>query len=363
MPDISRALSRFLDLSRQNSVLMVVPRYKPAIGGIEKHVERVTGRLKRLGIDITILTASHKAGLAEREEGNPEIVRMPVGYDKSPIHAFWWMLKNRKWILQNRLIHFHGTVQILFWYLPLILLKPGKPLYATFHGFERDPVPFYWILFRKIARLLVRGSICIGHFIPDIYGIKCDFVINGAVAGQTIEQKNGTGAVFAGRLEPDTGFQEHLEALRLLKQEKGRELALSVCGTGSLMDYAQQFAEKNRLDIRLLGWVEDVWEIIAKSKIMLAGGYLSILEAMSLGLPVIGIATSKLKHLYLMSIIREEGPLSLQNHPRGVAEEIDRILENPELYSNISEQSRRFASRKSWRTMVKHYLHLWMDKM
>ena len=58
---------------------MVVPRYKPAIGGIEKHVERVTGRLKQLGIDITILTASHKAGLAEREEGNPEIVRMPVG--------------------------------------------------------------------------------------------------------------------------------------------------------------------------------------------------------------------------------------------------------------------------------------------
>ena len=271
------------------------------------------------------------------------------------------MLKNRKWILQNRLIHLHGTVQILFWYLPLILLKPKIPLYATFHGYERDPVPFYWIFFRKIARLLVKGSICIGHFIPDIYGIKCDFITNGAVRRQATEQNERNGAVFAGRLELDTGFQEHLEALRVLKQEKGREITLRVCGTGSLMNYAKNFAEKNQLDVRLLGWVDNVWKIIAKSEIMLAGGYLSILEAMSTGCPVIGIAPSRLKHSYLMSIIKEGGPLSLQTRPSGVAEEIDRLLRDAELYSKISERSRKFALKRSWRRMAEHYLKLWRN--
>ena len=77
-------------MKNRTSVLMVAPRYRPAIGGVEKHIEQVIERLAKLGMKITVLTKSHKSDLKNQEETKGvRILRMPFGWDRNPFLIYF----------------------------------------------------------------------------------------------------------------------------------------------------------------------------------------------------------------------------------------------------------------------------------
>ena len=343
-------------------ILMVVPRYKPAIGGLEKHVEKVCKGLLAKGHKLTILTSNHSQDLlAEECIDGISIIRLPYGIDRNPILSYLWILKNRRKFTDFDLVHVHDPLPLLLWYFPLLILRKHLPVYATFHGFERDPVPVIFRIIRKIARKLVKRVLCIGRFIENIYDVRCDAVSIGAVELVPPSAGKRTGLVFVGRLEDDTGILEFMQALVLLKEKHKITVQLTVCGSGSLATSLETFVQEKGLDVHFKGLVDDPVSVMSTSTIDLAAGYLSILEAMAAGLPVIAIAKSPLKFDYYRQVIVEGGPLSIQTTPEGIAREIARLESDNELLKTISNRGLVFAKEMTWTRVINCYLKLWQS--
>ncbi len=339
---------------------MVVPRYKPAIGGLEKHVEKVCKGLLGKDHKLTILTSSHSHDLlAEECIDDISIIRIPYEIDRNPILSYLWILRNRRKFTDFDVVHVHDPLPLLLWYFPLLVLRKQMPVYATFHGFERDPVPVIFRIIRKIARKLVKRVLCIGRFIENTYDVQCDAVSIGAVESVPPSTGKRTGIVFVGRLEEDTGILEYMQALVLLKEKHKISIPLTICGSGSLSSSLETFVQENGLDVHLKGLVDNPVSIMSSSTIALAAGYLSILEAMAAGLPVIAIAKSSLKFDYYRQVIVEGGPISIQTTPEGIAREIVRLERNKELSNTISNRGLTFAQQMTWTRVINCYLKLW----
>ena len=339
---------------------MIAQRYRPSIGGVERHLEAISKHLTQKGLKVTVLTSSHLRGLPRLEsEDGVEVVRIPFGWDRNPTLVYLWVLKNRKILSNYNIVHVHDPLPLFLWYLPLLVMNYATPVHATFHGFERDPVPAIFKLLRRIARWLVSGAICIGHFIPEIYGVNCDVILTGATSCVDLVEQPRNGAVYVGRLEQDTGLLEYIKAIAILKEMHGIEMPLTLCGKGGLQREASNLAMSKGVAMEQMGLVSNPQTVMNSNQLCLAAGYLSILEAMSLGLPVIGIAGSSLKAAYLKGVLKDGGPISIQTTPEGVAREIARIIKDPHLAARISERGKRFASKMSWVRMTRAYLDLW----
>ncbi|GAG77403.1 unnamed protein product, partial [marine sediment metagenome] len=204
-----------------------------------------------------------------------------------------------------------------------------------------------------------RRVICIGNFIEKTYRVCCDRVLVGAVEKMNIPERPRDGLVFVGRVESDTGVISYLDVLQNLELNHGVRTHLTVCGGGTLELELVSRAEEISVDLRLKGVVAEPSEIVGSAQVCLAGGFLSILEAMSLGVPVVALAETELKWRYYLSMKSAGGPISIQTTPEGVAQEIDRLLTNPSLNQYISTKGKNFASTLTWERIILEYLTLW----
>ncbi|MFW9850622.1 MAG: glycosyltransferase family 4 protein [Candidatus Thorarchaeota archaeon] len=343
------------------SLLMVSPRYLPAIGGVEKHVHTLAKRLLKRGITVTILTVSHSSELKTMEfiEGI-KILRMPYSYSRVPVLGWLWVLKHIRKFENHDVIHFHDTIPLLFWGVPLLLLYAFRRVAVTFHGYEKDPVPLRFLLLRKIASKLISNTLCIGSFIESIYGIKCRKKTVGAVTQNKIEPRNSSNiAIYLGRLEEDTGILEYIEAIRILREKHGFKLPIRVIGGGSLRDTIERKSREYGITIELLGVVGKPDPFLADSKFCFASGYLSILEALSNNVPVIGLAKTPLRHKYLLSMKTAGAPISIQQSAEFVADEMAHLLTNRKLYSKIQVAGRKFTIKMSWEELERMYIKMW----
>ncbi len=344
-------------------MIMITPRYAPAIGGVERHVSRVVEQLARRGYETTVLTVSHDIRLASRERvGHAYILRIPPSQcARVPLNALWWILLRLRDLASYDIVHFHDVTTLL-WGLPLIICRLRRRVFITFHGFERDPVPVIWRAIRRMVARLVEGTMCVGQFIRQQYQVNCDEVTLGAVETVPQDVRGNGGAIFVGRLERDTGVLEHIRALEILKTKHNIDLSLLVCGSGRLSDAIHKRAISSGLSVNLLGVVRDTTVFMRQSSICLAGGYLSILEALSLGLPVIGIAVTPLKMAYLRSMRDAGAPISIQTTPEGVAREILRVLRDGALCQSLAMRGRAFAATRTWERVMEQYIDLWSNR-
>lgn len=101
--------------------------------------------------------------------------------------------------------------------------------------------------------------------------------------------------VFAGRLDKLKGIDFLFEAWKLMGKEASK---LIVCGTGPMEDWCKRFIRENDVNIEMRGFVpnDEALKIIANSRALVLptqwyeGFPMSIVEAFSVGTPVIGSA-------------------------------------------------------------------------
>jgi glycosyltransferase involved in cell wall biosynthesis len=229
----------------------------------------------------------------------------------------------------------------------------------TFHGYEQDPVSMLWRVIRHLASKIAKGSLCIGKFIEDVYGIECDRLSIGAVQKMEKQLPESSGLIYVGRVEPDTGIMSYVEALQILRRKYNLTVPLTVCGEGSLSEDIRRIAQHSGLDITLKGLVDNPAEYIDGSLASLSAGYLSILESMMMGVPVIGMARTYLRHRYLLAVRDAGGPISIQTSASGIADEILRLYRDDSLQENLSHRSRRFAEKQSWERLADLYVKMW----
>src|SRR6266404_2210228 len=177
--------------------------FYPHIGGVEKHVMEISKRLIKKGHEVTVITEMpaavsdskkrllrfEKLELALTESVNGiKIYRIfNGGEDKFKKFRIWKEMLRLQKVIQNAdVVHCHD---VFFWYLPFRFLYPQKPVYTTFHGYERYPITKSAIRVRKLSEKLSWGNICIGDFIPKWYGTKATIVSYGGVDVKRIDSR------------------------------------------------------------------------------------------------------------------------------------------------------------------------------
>lgn len=279
-------------------VLFFTRRFYPHVGGVEKHVLRVSQKLIKKGYGVTVLTEKHKKSLKSKEDYKEiQIVRLPnFAEGKFKKFRIWkWLWSNRDLFKNADTIHAHD---VAYWWFPFKFIYPHKSFFTTFHGYETVfPPASSAVRQRRLAARISRGTINVGDYIKKWYGTSSDYVVYGGVdpvkkLKSDVKNKSSKFKIlFIGRLEKDIGVDIYLEALENLKKQ-GVSYELIMCGDGS---YRAKFAKLGEVH----GFVSNLASNIGKSDVVLASSYLSILEVLSYNKSVAAVYTNPLKKDYL----------------------------------------------------------------
>ncbi len=340
-------------------ILMLAPLFPPHIGGVEKHVKRLSEELIKKGHEVTVVTKKHDQCLPDFEElSKIKVYRFP----KMRLPKVWfWIYKHRNLIKETDIIQCHDFSTFIYWYLPFRFLCPFKPIFITFHGYEGIvPIPRKVLLLRKITEYLTNGNICVGDYIPKWYGTKATFISYGGVdVPPTVSNMDCNGAIFIGRLEKDTGIMTYINALKILKGKYGINLKVDICGDGSLKGMIEKIIKENKLNVELYGFVENLFDYLNKIKFAFVSGYLAILEAMINKKLVFAIYENELKKDYLILMQNSKSMIVVASSPEELAEKIAYYHKNPEKTKEKIIKAYLFAKEQTWTKVVNTYLKLW----
>ncbi len=235
--------------------ILFLARHKlPHVGGVERHIERITKSLRK---------RRHKIIIVSKEN-----IKYPHVKFLGLFYIWFWLFKNRGLIEQSNIIHCHD---VFIWYLPFRFIYPSKPVYTTFHGWEGIyPIPLKNILIKRLSAYLSWGNICVGKYIEKYYGIRADIITYGGIekTGNLRIEKIKNLIVYVGRLEKDTGVPQFLKWLKGNKKHK-----IDFCGDGSLRKECEKYGVVH-------GFV-DPKPFLARAEHCVPGGYLSYIEAKS----------------------------------------------------------------------------------
>ncbi len=339
---------------KNKKILFLTRLFYPHVGGVERHIEFLNKELVKSGHEITVLSGAHKKYLKKEETyKGVQIIRLryPVLKFVGLLVIWFEMLKNIKHFIRADIIHIHD---VFIWYLPLRILYPRKHIYMTFHGYPDYPIPKVAIYFQKIAQRFTSGNISVGDFIPKWFGTKADIITYGAVDTSKFKpvrkKKFKYDAVFASRLDEQTGILAYLDAIKVLKR-KGVDFNLVVLGEG------KYFKEARKLTVTK-GFVKDPSKYFSDSKYAFVNRYLGILEAFVSKKLVFAVYDNPIKKDYLLMTPYKDW-LVIEKSPKKLAERIVYYMEHPKKTQFMIESAYNWAKTCTWRKMADNYEKLW----
>lgn len=325
-------------------IVFLTRRFWPALGGVEKHILKLSQELILLGHEVTVITLKHNKKLLNQETYcQIKIIRLPDSDKKLSLWRSLW--QERQTILAADIIHCHD---VFFWYLPFRFWYLRKPVFITFHGWEGQfPVPLKNILLRRIWEKLAQGNICVGDYLKIWYQAKPDLITYGAAQIKPVKTKlDPRAGVFIGRLSADTGLKEYLVALQFLKLKYN--LKITFCGDGPLRKQAEKIG-------RVTGMVKDIEPYLKKAAFVLTSSYLSLIEALLLKKPVYVLAHNQLK----IDCFRSHPALEYFYLSQSASELISQFKIKPAK----NESGYQWAKKQTWLKLAKQYLSLWLSKV
>lgn len=342
------------------------------IGGISSYILSLSRGMKERGHEI--FAASSSGALRERlKEEGVTFLSIPVN-TKSEANLpkiFASLLKALRFIKENDIDIVHSNTRVTAVLGTLIERFSGVPHVSTCHGFFKKR------LSRRIFPCRGRKVIAISpqvkeHLINDL-GAKDEEIAvipNGIEAGRFLpfargfksEAKKGLGLSDApvigivARLSDVKGHTYLIRAMQeVLKEEKDAQLL--IVGDGGLRKELLELARTLGIEERVffMNAVNDTSKVLAVMDIFVLpslkeGLGLSLMEAMSMGLPVIGSEVGGIK-----SLIQHEknGLLAAPADPRSISGAILRLLKSRELAGGLGLAARDFiAENFSFQKMI-----------
>ncbi len=339
--------------TRPLRVLQVTARYLPYTGGVENHVYQVSRRLIQAGADVTVLTTDPQARLDSFEiiEGvKVQRVRAwPAHRDYYFAPAIYSAIRGGNWDLVH-IQSYHTLVP------PLAMLAARRaniPYLVTFHGggnSSRLRNALRGVQRRLLRPLFARAEwlVAIARFEISLYSGELNlpeskFVLipNGADLPQPdcpvqAIRRAGTLIVSVGRLERYKGHQRMIAALPDLI-EMIPDARLWIAGSGpyepELRRLARRYDVEERVDIHSIPPTQRqamARELSTASVVVLLSEYethpLAVLEALSLGRPVLVTDTSGLSELAQQGLVRA---IPLDSTPHQVAAAVAEQVRHP----------------------------------
>jgi len=290
------------------------------VGGVERHVEDLARSLTARGIAFDLLCPESKAveGWVERMKGAGarRVVRAGVAapWDVAGMGRTFRALRRTRGIL-----HFHlNSMDDLAPGLLLATAAGRRPVLATLHLSRKDRPPILSPkgIRRRVALPVPDRIIAVAEDLRreliEVYGIDPDRVVavqNGidpdrfAVGPDEREAARRRLGVpgdafvllFVGRLSRVKGIDVLLDALATIETPAGPAPITLVVGDGPLRAELETRAARGSVEVRFLGWQNDVQRVLAAADgFVLPSHYeglpLSVAEAMAAEVPVVATA-------------------------------------------------------------------------
>ena len=154
-------------------------------------------------------------------------------------------------------------------------------------------------------------------------------------------EKKGYDIIYLGRLTEQKNPKRLLDVLKITISKKS-DIRIGIIGTGDLEDDVRKTIEDENLsnNISYLGFMSNPYGILKNSKVMIMtslweGTPMCALEAMSLGVPIVSTPTDG-----LCELIDEGNTGYLREDDNKLAECCIEVVENENLYNNMSQKSR-----------------------
>ncbi len=359
---------------------MVSASALPYSGGVETHIRHLMTSLQahhdQAGLWIA-LKAPPKNLKAKSSSHTPPVIWLPFRayYKRACVHPLGWI--QRGWLLllllwhRPRVIHFHDAgvcYPMLPWLKAFGLLKRT---FLTYHGWEgKYPVEPWSITARQACEREVSGTLAVGSFIDHWYGTQSSTITYGGVDTtkfQAIEampdRTPGTALniAYLGRLEADTGVQALLHALPGLKDHP---IHLTFFGHGSLsqdMKALQKDLAPSALTLECREPVEDIRPVLASSHVIIASGYLTILEALCAKRPIIAFYDNPLREDYLRMHPAADAMWICQS-PEDLHQALQEILTLDRASLEMRYKAAwQWAQGQDWQVLAAQYRALWGD--
>lgn len=170
--------------------------------------------------------------------------------------------------------------------------------------------------------------------------------------------------LFVGRLTKQKGVDILLKAVRVLKDEYGRNLKIAIAGDGPLKENLNTLAVEFGVngEVEFLGVRKDIEELMVSSKIFVLpsrreGFGIVIIEAMSNMLPVIATNVGGIPEIIENG---KDGILVSSENPEALSKAIIRLLDDVKMRKELAKNAYKKVKEKySMETYVKKILNLY----
>ncbi len=351
-------------------ILFLTPRFYPDVGGVERHLLGVCRVLAARGHRITVLTSGGDGSPKQEQFQGLTIVRFnPPRAAKSKsilVRAFsifltWPRIFGAlKGIRAPRAVHGHDSA-FLAWLFPVWLRFHGGARYVTFHGIEGDKVPAWAPIYRGLSARVAKGIICVGDFMARWYGGECTAVTYGASEGALIPPEaegRSEALIYVGRLEPYNPLLECLTGMAQLAKDH-EALPWDLYGIGVLDEPLRSLADAAGVPISLKGVTHEPEREYPRYAFAIAGGYLSVLEAIRAGCSVIAYARSELRCDYYKSHPCLAKGLVVVQTPEEFATAIHRLRDNHRGRAEAVRRGQRLVAEMTWEALADTYEGIW----
>lgn len=341
-------------------LLYVSARYPPYVGGTEIHTAEVATRLAKRGHRVSVLTTdpTHSVPFEDERDG-VRVLSVPAW----PRERDWYVAPDLARVLADEpcdLLHVQGYHTAVAPVAMLTAVRHHQPFVLTFHsgghssGLRRALRPVQRVAMRPLLR---RAECLIGvsAFETELFARGLDLppsrfatIPNGTSFEPSSSRPSSAGdvamphLVSVGRLERYKGYERIIDALPILRDRWG---ALTYTIVGSGPDRQRLEARAERLGVRDLVVFRSVPSdrrseladiLYSASVFILMSDYesqgVSVLEARSLGVPILVAATSALADL-----ASEPGVWAVpaRSRPDQVADAVMEVVQAPRQLTDV----------------------------
>lgn len=257
-------------------------------------------------------------------------------------------------ILKKDIIHIHMASYGSF-KRKAILLKIAKSLNkkvilhihgAEFHLFYEQSSNEYKEYIRTVLNK-ADNIIALSHEwkvrLSEITKTPISVIYNSVnVPNQNLYNNDGKSIIFMGRMDKRKGIYDLLDIAKEI-EKIGKDLIITLCGDGEIDKVISIIKSRGLKNVMVLGWVDQIKkeEVLRDAVINILPSYnegmpMSILEAMSMGIPTISTDVGGIPEIIKST---ENGFLIRPGDKKAMIKAIETIIKNNELRGEISTNS------------------------
>lgn len=359
-------------------IVHISAHYPPYLGGTERVAFEVATMLARRGntVDVITSTIGYTANFQDEHIINYGVHRMPafICANVPVIPGLFFKLLTAP---QSSIFHIH-VVQA---FIPEVVLLAAKirriPVIAHFHLdvapsgrfgklFELYKKTLFPVMLSHATKVIVfsEDQKQLLHTKYDVSLSNIAIIPNGVSDDFFFKQKRILPAkpvlLCVGRLSQQKNIKQLLQALDGISDQ----VVTYIVGEGELKAELEALSQKLHLqNVHFVGRAdgEELKQYYRKANIFVLpsereGMPLVLLEAMAMGLPIIGTDVIGIQNLVLPG---KNGLLVPLRDSKALQNAIASLITSPKMYAQMAKSAQLMAKKYSWHTLVKELEHLY----